>query len=340
MTEVQEAIGGVGQEGGRSWFELKEQMPEGVTDINQALQLADLEWSVEKVAVAVDFKGNWIKADESGWDSGPPKPIFEATVRSDNGYPLGIVTPRYSVVQTADALSICQDIAEQGDATFKAVGAYRNGRKVWAFLELPQKLHIAGDLVSPTLAFVTHHDGGGAVSVANMPFRDACTNMLALDLPPQPDAVSHGALGHTGKLVKLRHSGDVKTKVERAHELLAQHHAYMEEFAAIADRLAIKKVGKDMLRRWLEELYPEWDSMGDRAASTVREARETVEYLVQRAPNLEGHHGTAWAFVNAVAEQQDWGRARVRERMGTLLWGARERQVKNHALRIAMAHLN
>jgi hypothetical protein len=52
------------------------------------------------------------------------------------------------------------------------------------------------------------------------------------------------------------------------------------------------------------------------------------------APNLEGHHGTGWAFVNAVAEIADWGSNRQRDRMARLCWNM-DGKLKDRALAIA-----
>ena len=68
-----------------------------------------------------------------------------ATFRTDNGNPIGIVGPRYRIVQNKDAFGFFDSIIESGEAKYTMGGVIDGGSRIWLQAKLPSKMVIKGD---------------------------------------------------------------------------------------------------------------------------------------------------------------------------------------------------
>jgi phage/plasmid-like protein (TIGR03299 family) len=301
-------VGGVVDEAGRRHYGDSEVVPEGLTTA-QAMQHAGLDYEVvQKPIHRAD--GSVIEGYVQNVRADDPEAVF------------GIVTPRYQNVQNRDAFEVVEFMAQEG-ANWVAGGTIDKGRKAWGLLALPGDLTVAGEQIKKNVLFMNCHDGTESITGLTTPIRPQCTNALPF--------MVRGEDG-SGRTIRIRHVGDVTGKLAEAQQIMRTADNYLAKLVEVGDKLADKKVGDKVLKRMLEQLYPAGTS--DKQVENAEERRRLVAELMASAPNLEGHHGTGWAFVNAVAEIADWGSNRQRDRMARLCWNM-DGKLKDRALAIA-----
>lgn len=305
----------IAPEHGRSFFGGARELEAG-TDALTAMKKAGLLYKVVQKPVY----------DEQGRElPGYVRNIRE--LRGDDPDPVfGIVTPRYKPIQNEDAFTVCDYVAQESEAEFVAGGITDHADLPWLLMRVGERLEFAGDVVDPFLLFLNSHRGDRSFTIAMLPTRIECTN-----------ALTYSVLNSQHR-INIRHVGDVAEKVKAAQVALASQRQYLEEMEALARTLAAKPVSSSTLSGWLDKLYPISESMSDRKVENTQEMREQIRWMMREAPNLANHHGTAWAFVQAVTEVADWGTTRERDTMARLCWDS-DTRIKSKALAIA-ARLN
>src|SRR4029079_7544837 len=120
----------------------------------EALQLAGLDFAVEKAPLYAKVGKTSVLV-----------PGKMATVRTDTNTPLGVVSPRYRVVQNADAFAFADAIVDSGGAHYETAAALFGGRQVFLSMELPNDTHVAGDPSDYGLSLLVSngHDGKNAL---------------------------------------------------------------------------------------------------------------------------------------------------------------------------------
>lgn len=293
--------------GGRNIYGTADIIPEGLT-VEQVMERADLNYNVIRVPLK--------------FADGTDVPKFTALVRDDEPHnPWGMVTGRYQIAQNNDAFKVVDYMTEQG-VTVQAAGKIGTGRKAWMMLRLPEDIVAAGDVIHPNMLVWNTHDGTGSLALANTPVRLSCTNMLPF--------LIHGV----EQSYKIRHTGDILAKMEQASAALGVANDYFAEFTRTADLLAAKTLGDRALTRLLKDLYPEGTT--DTTKANAEERRAAVRTVMETSENLEGHRGTAWAFVNAVGEIADWSSARSRDRIDRMTYNSPDIVIKNRAFSLVM----
>ena len=120
---------------------------------------------------------------------------------------LGVVGPRYTILQNQDAFKWFQPFLEAKEAALHTAGSLRGGSRIWVLAKLNREpLVIAqGDEVEKYLLLSHSHDGSLAVRVGFTPIRVVCQNTLSM---------AHNA--DASKLIRFKHTKDI-------HENLAEH---------------------------------------------------------------------------------------------------------------------
>lgn len=292
-------------------------VPEGV-NTREALELSGLDFEVALRPLYVQHEDGHELVED-----------FVSTVRVDTDQVLGVVSPRYQIIQNRDAFDdMAPVVDDEQQGRWVAAGTLRGGRRVWGMIELAEPVVAAGDEILPYLLYQNDHTGGAAITAATVMNRLSCTNQLTWRINAAPGRVN------------VRHTGDLGRKMDEAMKVLGVARDYATEFAAVCDALGLQKVTDRQVNRWLKDLYPTDDSMGDRAIANREQTREVVRALMGESPNLEGHRGTAWAFVNAVAEHADWGTDRDGEQRMNRLVTDQDYAIKNRALGLVLDSRN
>ncbi|MBR3561166.1 MAG: DUF932 domain-containing protein, partial [Oscillospiraceae bacterium] len=256
----------------KPWHGLGTMVPEAPTSAD-ALRFAGLDWTVRQEPV-YNAHGGVI-------------PGYKSNVRDTDGSVLGIVGDRYKVVQNIDAFNFTDDLIG-GDVRYETAGSLRDGKQIWLLAKMPVR-RVASDDVEPYLCFTNSHDGGGGLKACMTPIRVVCNNTLNL------------ALGSAKRIWSMRHTENIRERMQEARDCLALADEYMSGLARYADRAANKTLYDRDIKAILEELFPITDKSTEREKATAEKCRN--EFMVcYYAPDIKRFRGTAWGVINAASD--------------------------------------
>jgi phage/plasmid-like protein (TIGR03299 family) len=258
-----------------------------------------------------------------------------ATVRTDRGTVLGIVTERYQPLQNRDAFGVLEPLLDAGLASLETGGALRGGCDVWMLVRFnvvsPIVQEVFTDEVVPFGLISNNHAGKRKVIMRETPIRVVCANTLSLALDDQSHALN------------VRHTASVEAKtVEAARQLWSGLIERYETAAQQYRALKVRHMDTALFRRLVLDVAAPIPSRLDGANLTKRQekARERVIARRLRIKQLwtegAGHSGddSMWEAYNAVAECLDhdtkiW---RVRGSRTASLMDGRLAGIKNRVL--------
>lgn len=244
------------------------------TNIEEALQLASLDWEVESKYIYNEY--------------GEPYDKFKANVRESDGKLLGIVTDRYNIVQNIDAFDFVDGLVSEG-FKFDRAGQFRDGRSIWVMGSLPET-QILGDDISNNVVFVNSHDGSSGVKVMMTPIRLICSNMINL------------ALKKADRIWTTKHTGSIYTKLEEAKYTLGLANKYMEELEIEAERLANIKITNTEIEAIFDVLFPiDTTKDSERKIKNISLIRNNFVECYN-ASDIAQFKDTAYGAVNAVSD--------------------------------------
>ena len=256
----------------KPWHGLGVEVPEAPTSAD-ALRFAGLDWSVRQEPV-YNARGGVI-------------PGYKSNVRDTDGSVLGIVGDRYKVVQNADAFNFTDDLIG-GDVRYETAGSLRDGKQIWLLAKMPTR-RIASDDVAPYLCFTNSHDGSGGLKVCMTPIRVVCNNTLNL------------ALGSAKRIWSMRHTENIRERMDEARDCLCLADEYMSSLARYADRAANKTLYERDIKAILDELFPITEQSTARERATAEKCRN--EFMVcYYASDIKRFRGTAWGVINAASD--------------------------------------
>ena len=256
----------------KPWHGLGTMVAEAPTSAD-ALRFAGLDWSVRQEPV-FNARGGIVKG-------------YKANVRDTDNSVLGIVGERYKVVQNVDAFNFTDDLIG-GDVRYETAGSLREGRQIWLLAKMPTR-SVAGDSVEPYLCFTNSHDGSGGLKVCMTPIRVVCNNTLNL------------ALGSAKRIWSMRHTENIRERMQEAKDCLFLADEYMSGLAQYADRAANIRLYDADIKAIVEELFPVTEKSTDREKATAEKCRK--EFMVcYFAPDIKRFRGTAWGAINAASD--------------------------------------
>ena len=260
-----------------------------VSTWHEAIEKAGLDFEVEKRPIAFrNERGGYVRVPD----------VF-ATVRTDNDTPLGVVKGRYSIMNNRDAGDMIDVLLDDGSAKIVAAGAWAHGALGFVVSKIPADITVAGEPVQSFLIIRWSHDGSYPVDASIRMLRPACANTF----PPI-------IFSRTVKdRFVIRHVGDPKLKVQQARQALQIGFSAATYFGAVAQKLVETPMTQIDAIRMTEVLMPSKADADEDAkvAGRTQARRDAIVELFARSPNLANVTGTAWAYVNAVAEYADHG---------------------------------
>ena len=155
----------------------------------------------------------------------------------------------YEVVQNTDALTFFDAIVGGDGIQYETAGALGKGEKIFITAKLPGYIKVGNDdLMEKYLFLTTSHDGFGSIMAAFTPVRIVCNNTL------------NAALRNHTNSIKIRHTANVKERLEEAHKVMG-----------ISNQLSLQ----------MEGIFNQW--------AKVRITDKEVQKLIQMAmvPNKE-----------------------------------------------------
>src|SRR5882672_774583 len=143
--------------------------------------------------------------------------------KSDNRI-LGVVGPKYHVLQNRAAFQWFQPFLDAKEAALHTAGSLRDGSRIWVLAKLNRDpLGIAeGDEVEKFILLSHGHDGSLAVRVGFTPIRVVCQNTLSM---------AHGS--EASKLIRVKHTREIHQNLENIRTVMDLAN---QEFEATAEQ--------------------------------------------------------------------------------------------------------
>jgi len=243
----------------------------------EALEIAGLNWTVDSKPI-FNEDGKQIEG-------------FVANTRSSDNSVLGIVTPKYKIIQNAEAFSFTDNLLGEG-ITYETAGSLNHGRSVWLLARMEDS-KVLGDDFENYLVFSNSHDGMGAVHVACTNVRVVCQNTLNL------------ALSSAKRSWSTRHIGNINEKLEEARHTLQLAKDYVASLDVEANKLAELKISDDELEAMFSLMFPiDYEKDTPRKINNINELKENL-FKCYNSPDIRQFKGTAWGILNATADLVD-----------------------------------
>lgn len=270
------------------WHGLGTVINEDAVTSAEAIKLAGLDYDLYKTQVfTIDPDGNKIEVPDSF-----------AVVRGDTNQALGVVGKNYHIFQNSEAFSFFDEVVGEKLAVYETAGALHGGRKIWILAKLPQEMFIKGteDRSNTYVLLGTSHDGSQALMMMPTITRVVCNNTYTLAI--NQFSVESG--------IKVRHTRNMKTKVDIARERLAIVNKQIEEYNDQANYLASIKINMAQFKTYIETLFPD--------NKDAKNNTRTINMRNMIALNYEDNEfkqtdGTAWAAFNSVTRFVDHQRS-------------------------------
>lgn len=268
-----------------AWHSLGQVIPEGTSDIEEALRLSGNDFRVAKVPASFTWGGEVVQ-----------HPGRFVTVRTDTGAPLGAVGSGYTPTQNIDAFGFLQELVGDMSVTFESAGTMRNGASVFVSLRLPQTVTIdpegINDEIVPFVMVRNTHDGTGSFQAMTTPWRPVCKNTEGF------------AVRDAQRIWKIRHTAGITDRVKEARRALGMSVTYFEAFAAEETALAQTDIALDEFQALLDTLWVPEEDTTKKAAVTI--AAKRTDTLMGMFGTEAGELGrTAYAAERAVTDYLD-----------------------------------
>lgn len=279
------------------WHGLGKVTPDVVTAA-EAIIAAGLDWAVRKAALWTDAEEQaefYVKTPDGLYVPAPNARAVDrvdgkyATKRLTDGEHLGVgLGEDYETFQNVEAFDLFDTIVDDGAAKYETAGALFGGKVIFILARLSRDITVAGDQMVPYLLLVTSHDGSTALRMLTTPVRVVCANTLRM------------ALGRHETSWSVRHTQNMKGRVNEAREALALSWKYYDEFEAEVDRLMNQTVTEDDVTDLLRAVFPK------KGSEVLHEKALAVRGLYETARTIGDYRGTAWGLLNAVNEWELW----------------------------------
>jgi len=312
MAHELEMINGVAQmayreSNGLPWHGLGTPVSDDMTP-QQMMEVAGLDWSVEKVPTFIDLNGQKIETGQ------------EALVRSTDGKILTQVGKGWNPVQNSEAFDFFTDFVSAGDMVMDTAGSLKEGQIVWAMADVRDGFSLFnGDEVKGYLLFSNPHQYGKAIDIKFVMERVVCNNTLTVALNEK---------GMPG--VRINHRSVFDAEIVK--QTLGLSHNKIEKFKEAAEFLGSKRYDDEMLKRLMGKVFGE-STRDDKLLS--RTAEQAMEY-VENQPGDNYRPGTWWNAYNAVTYMADHKLGRTADTRMASAWFGTNAKRKVDALDAAI----
>jgi phage/plasmid-like protein (TIGR03299 family) len=327
---------------------LGQEVPDDAS-IEEWQKAAYMDWQIERAAISYSHNGLPMLYEDK-----------HVLYRSDNGRALGVVSPRYKIVQPKDVLEFYRDLCDNAGFKLKTAGVLFGGSRFWALADTGSSAEICStnkskagynpDVIKNMLLLSTACDGSMATTARDTSICVVCNNTLSV-------AVRGGS-----SIVKVPHSREWKPHdVKEEMGLITKG---WDTFMAGIDKLASTPINPYAARDFLVDMYDprspwngapldvadEWrgmdyqeriDSLSMGSSTTMTEVWELFEGAGMGA-DLVSRAGTWWGMVNAITQYEDHhgGARTVDARMNSAWFGSGDKRKTNafeHALELVAA---
>lgn len=250
--------------------------------------------------------GEIISTPVECWVNGPNGPTLVAEPskkmnirvrKSGEMISLGIIGTDYTVVDEAKAFGFIDDVIDSGEANVVSAGLTFGGKRAFCCFKLPEAIMIGGvDRTDMYAMITTSHDGSTALVGAITPIRTVCQNTVTLGLQM------------AARTWKVRHTSDMKLRVQEARTALDIAYKYADAWSLAANELLDVKVSNGKFDQIISQMFGPGEEPSKVAATNWEKKRGTLIDLFAKADTQDAIRNTAWGAFNAIVEYQDWVR--------------------------------
>jgi phage/plasmid-like protein (TIGR03299 family) len=260
------------------WMKLGRLVDEPVT-AEEAARLSGLDFDVALAPLTYQWNDETLTFPER-----------YATVRTDNGEGLGVVSEVYEIVQYREAFTFMDTI----NPRYVAAGPLSGGKQGFMVVKVPENTDLLTDVDPHELYVVlrTSHNCSRAVEVAVMPLRSKCMNGLAIKTFTQGAHLRWS----------IRHTRSASERMHEAQMTLSNIQEYGKSYAQAMRGYAEMTITDDEARRLL-------DGVIERYLKSRDEVKEEIIAISHNDETVNEFAGTAWGLINATSSYYQWERA-------------------------------
>jgi phage/plasmid-like protein (TIGR03299 family) len=299
------------------WHGLGQQLTAGAS-IENWIVAAGMDWKINRSRVRYGEDANQQIFDD-----------HHVLFRSDTKAPLGIVSPKYKIVQPTEVMEFFRDLTESNGYELNTAGTLFDGKRFWALAKVGEDAFVVGDdRIGGYLLLSTSCDGTLATTAKFTTVRVVCNNTLSM------------ALGKSDKnqSITIRHTSHFNPQSVKDELGLAT--GKFSEFMVAARSLAKKSVNKKLAQDFVGSLLVDTGTVLGEDVTKSRQFNKILDLFNGSAMGgtLLGAEGTAWGLVNSVTEFVDWGaRSKTVDARLSSAWFGRGDTLKTTALERALA---
>lgn len=301
--------------------------------IKDAISLAGLDWTVSM--------HDMYRIGDMDPNTNMPILIPGRTrmvVRDSDGRRLGEVGRTYHPLQNSEAFDFFQPFVDSGEVSLESGGSLFDGERIFILAKLNKddSVIVPGDTVKKYVLLANGHDGLLAVYAGFTDIRTVCWNTLS------------GAFASKGSaLIRIRHSANVNTNLEKVREIMNLANQKFEATAEQYRFLASKKISKEDLKKYVNIVFKkkQREEEDEEAAKNAEEQEKLDARLIENkimpiyesgpGATIPGVAGTLWGAYNAVSSFLQWNRGRTLDGRLDSVWFGQSKGVLKNALDVA-----
>ena len=276
----------------KAWHGLG-QVVDGAMTAEEAIKLANLDYTVEKANVYMKTQDNTdVQVDG-----------YYSTYRTDTNQYLGMVRGRYEIVQNKDAFGFFDSIIDSGEAIFQTAGALGNGERIFLSAKLPDDFVIGTEKIEKYIMLTNSHNGTSSVIAGLTNVRVVCNNTL------------QAALNGLENKVSISHIIGAKDKIKEAYKVMGIASKYNLQVEQMFNQmLDVKMTEGDLATYFTKVLKPDYISID---GLTQKEMSTRLQNAVDMTLDFAYNHptqktveatGTLWGAYNAISGVYNYGK--------------------------------
>ena len=287
-----------------------------------------------QVAAGMDWRIRRSKVRYATGDLADPSTVMETMddqlvlFREDTKASLGIVSPKYKVVQPKEVLEFFRDLVDGNGYKLHTAGTMFGGRKFWALASIGESAVVVGeDKVDGYLLLSSSCDGTMPTTARFTTVRVVCNNTLSMALS-----------GKAKREVSIRHTSHFDAESVKQQLGLARDN--FGTFMKSARQLASVSMAQERASEFVATLLTETKTVLGEDVRKSKQFQKIMDLFGSSAMGgtLAGTEGTAWGVVNAVTEFVDHhARASTASHRMDSAWFGRGDGLKTQALERALS---
>ena len=262
---------------GMPWHHLGQEMP-ATASLEDWRERAGMNWSVERSPVQFEAA--------TGPVTIPGKLVLH---RSDNSFPLGVVSDSYVPTHPSQMLEFFRGILKEGGLELSAAGTLQGGKRFWATARVADAEPLPGDRMTGFLQILSSADGSLATTVRRTAIRAVCANTIRQSMSDAP-------------ALTVLHRTELD--LDAVRRFMGFNVTAWDQFQAQIKALANRPVFTDEAEELLVPILRTREQASDDEVRNSYGFRTVMDLFsgAGKGARIEGVMGTRWGLLNGVTE--------------------------------------